>query len=45
MVLKFDDDPMLNEFGIVILLRQVWVYVAKKGVLGEKKRKTKLRGR
>ena len=30
LVFKFDDDLMVNEFGIVILLRHVWVFVVKR---------------
>ena len=41
-MLKFHEDPMVNsESGIVILLRQAWVYTKKR----EEEEKTKLRGK
>ena len=43
LVLLFHDDPTVNPFGIVILLRQVWVYTGKERVLREEERKMKLR--
>ena len=30
MVPKFQDDPTVNEFGILVLLGHVWVYVEKR---------------
>jgi len=30
MVLKFHDDPTVNESGIVVLLGQIWVYMGKR---------------
>ena len=45
-MLKFHEDPMMNEFEIVILVRQVWVYVEKREGFGRKKKeKKKLRER
>ena len=30
MVIKFHDDPTVNESRIVVLLRQIWVYMGKR---------------
>ena len=39
MVLKFYDDPTVNEFEIVIVLRQVWWAAGKKkGFKGRKEK-------
>ena len=35
MVLKFPNDPMVNESRIVVLLRQVWVYAREIDGFGE----------
>ena len=50
-MLKFHNDPMVNESGIVILLRQVWVYAKKREDFGrgreneiERKRKVERYG-
>jgi len=29
LVFKFNNDPMVNESGIIVLLRYVWVYAIK----------------
>ena len=42
MVFKFQDDPMVNEYEIVVLLRQVWVYEEKERFLEEKEGRTNL---
>ena len=43
LVLKFHDDPTVNESEIVILLRQIWVYAGKmRGFWEEEKRKRDL---
>ena len=42
---KFQDDPMINESGIIVLLGQVWVYAKKENVLGEERERTNLGGR
>ena len=26
---KFNDDPTINKFGIIVLLGQIWMYVQK----------------
>ena len=44
MVFKFHKDPTVNEFGIIALLGQVWVYAGKRR-FWEEKEKTDLRGR
>ena len=44
-MLKCHNDPTIKKSGIVILVRQVWVYAGKKKILGQEERKTKLRGR
>jgi len=38
-VLKFHDDPTLNEFEIIIFLRQVWWYAEKRVFWEEEKEK------
>ena len=30
MIIKFHDDPTVNESGIVVLLGQIWVYMGKR---------------
>ena len=45
LVLKYHDNPTVNESEIVILLRQIWVYVGKREGFVREKEKTKLRGR
>ena len=42
LVLRFHDNPTVNESDIVIFMRQVWWSTRKERVLGERKRKTKL---
>jgi len=42
---KFHDHRTVNEFGIIILVRQVWVYAGKERILGKEEEKTNLRGR
>ena len=44
-MLKFHDNPTVNESEIVIFLRQVWWYAGKERVLEGREEKTKLRGR
>ena len=39
LVLKYYDDSKVNESEIIVLLRQIWVYVKKERVLGGEKRK------
>ena len=41
-MLKFHDDPTVNESGIIILLTQVWVYAEKKEGFGKGIRKNKI---
>jgi len=43
-MLKFYDDPTMNESEIVIFLRQVWCAAGKKRILGKRRGKTKLKG-
>ena len=45
VVLKFHDDPTVNESEIVIFLRQVWWAAGKRKGFERKKGKTKMRGR
>ena len=45
LVLKFHDDPTVNESEIIIFLRQVWWSTGKDRVLREREEKTKLRER
>ena len=48
MVLKFHDDPTVNEFEIIVFLRQIlWAAGKRKdfGVLGRRRGKTKMRER
>jgi len=42
LVSKFQDNPMVNELGTIVLLGQVWVYTRKKRVLEEEERRTNL---
>jgi len=44
-VIKFHNDPTVNELEIVVFLRQVWWYAGKERVLKGREGKTKLRGR
>ena len=39
MVFKFQNDPTVNEFKIIVLLGQVWVNAKKKDDFGKEKRK------
>ena len=39
------NDPMMNEFEIVVLLEHVWIYAGKKKILGEKEEIMNLGGR
>ena len=39
MVLKFHNDPTVNEPEIIVFLRQVWWYAGKVKVLGEERGK------
>ena len=41
-MLKFHDDPTVNESEIVILLRHVWVYVKKREGFGKRGRENKI---
>ena len=41
-MLKFHDDPMLNESEIVILLIKIWWYVEKKEGSGRRERKNEI---
>ena len=45
MILKFHDDPTLNEFEIVILLRQVWWAAGKRKGFERRRGKTKMRSK
>jgi len=36
---KLHDDPMVNKFGIVVLLGLVWVYAGKRKSFGRGRRK------
>ena len=38
MVFKFHDDPTVRKSRIVILLRQIWVYVKKREGFEERKK-------
>ena len=42
LVSKFWNDPTVNEFGIVVLLKQIWVYARKIEDFGRGRRKNKL---
>ena len=42
---KFHDDQTVNKSWIIVLLRQVWVYVEKEKVLGQREKKMNLRGK
>ena len=39
---KFQDDPMVNKFEIIVSLREVWVYVGK-GEFWERKKGEQIR--
>ena len=43
MILKFHDDPTVNEFEIVVLLRQVWWAAGKRKGFERRRGKTKMR--
>ena len=43
VVLKFHDDPTVNEFEIVVLLRQVWWAAGKRKGFERRREKTKMR--
>ena len=45
MIFIFQDGPTVKEFGIIVLLGQVWVLREKKRVLREEEGRTKLGGR
>ena len=45
VVLKFHDDPTVNESEIVIFLRQVWWAAGKRKSFEGRREKTKMRGR
>ena len=44
-MLKFHDDPTVNESEIIVFLRQVWWYAKKERILGGREEKMKLKGR
>jgi len=41
-VLKFHDDPAVNESEIIIFLRQVWWYAGKREGFGRRKRENEI---
>jgi len=41
-MLKFQDDPTVNESKIIIFLGQVWWYAGRERVLGGEEGKTKM---
>ena len=41
-MLKFHDDPTLNESEIVIFLRQVWLYAGKREGFGRRRRENEI---
>ena len=43
MILKFHDDPTVNEFEIVVFLRQVWWAAGKRKDFERRRGKTKMR--
>ena len=43
MVLKFHDDPTVNEFEIVVFLRQIWWAAGKRKCFERRMGKTKMR--
>jgi len=42
---KFHDDPTVNKYGIVVLLRQDWVYAGKRESFGREKKKNEFEKR
>ena len=34
VVSKFQDDPMVKEFSVIVLLRNVWVYIGRRENFG-----------
>jgi len=43
MILKFHDDPTVNEFEIVVLLRQVWWTAGRRKSFERRRGKTKMK--
>ena len=44
VILKFHDDPTVNESEIVVFLRQVWWIAGKRNGFERRREKTKMRG-
>ena len=42
LVFKFYNDPTANESGIIVLLKQTWVYEKKRGFWDRKKEKKEI---
>jgi len=45
MLIKFHDDPVVNNSEIVIFLRKVWWATEKKKDFGEEERETEIEGK
>ena len=45
MVLNFHDDPTVNEFEIVVFLRQVWWAAGERNGFGEEERENENEGK
>jgi len=43
MIIKFYDDPTVNEFEIIVFLRQVWLAAGKRKGFERRREKTKMR--